>query len=128
MRKRKHFDRNILAGRGQEWSAVATEFDGIYYHWLVASEMSEKDFLSMIDRDEMYLTFFKDDEMALTIFHHQYGEIGIPLVWQWESGISFESYQTDTALLLLYIAGKEVRQETKDKIERFVKTELLNRN
>lgn len=127
MRKKKFVDRNILAGKGQEWSAVAAEFDGIFYHWLVASQLSEKDFLCAIERDEMYLTFFADDKMALTIFHHKYGEIGMPLVWQWESGISFESYMTDTALLLLYIAGKCQRQETKDKIERFVKTELLKR-
>ena len=127
MRKRKSFNRNVLMGHGKEWSSVAAEFDGYFYHWLVASQLSERDFLFTVEQDEVYLSFFKDDKKALTIFHHAHGEIGIPFVWQWESGISFEAYQTDTALLLMYIAGKCQRQETKDKIERFVKTELLKR-
>lgn len=127
MRKKKKFQKNVLIGQGKEWSEVASEFDGIYYSWLVASQLSEKNFLEAIERDEMYLTFFADDKMALTIFHHTHGEIGMPFVWQWESGIAFESYQTDTALLLFYIAGKCNRQETRDKIENFVKTELMGR-
>ena len=98
MRMNKRFQKNILAGQGKEWSDIASEFDGIYYSWLVASELSEEVFLELIERDEMYLTFFADDKMALTIFHHAHGEIGMPFVWQWENGINFESYQTDTAL------------------------------
>lgn len=122
--RKKITDRNILAGKGQEWSKVAKEFDGIFQSWLLASELTENQFLSEVQKEEMYLTFFKDEDMALTIFHTEHREIGMPFVWQNGMGIAFESYKIETALLLFYIVGKCERQETKDKIEQFIRKEL----
>lgn len=125
IKKRGKANINILADKGSEWSDIAREFEEIFYNWLDASELNEEDFVSAICKDDMYLTYFEDEKMALTIFHHSCGEIGIPLVWQIENGIPLEAYKTDTALLLLFIAGKCKAQETKDRIEGFVKKELM---
>lgn len=116
---------NILADNGNEWSDVAREIESIYFNWLDASELDENEFISSICEEDMYLTYFEDERMALTIFHHSCGEIGMPMVWQVENEIPLDSYKTDTALLLLYIAGKCNNKLVTDKIESFVKTELL---
>lgn len=116
---------NILADSGIEWSDVAREIEALYNNWLGASDLEEFEFISSVCADDMYLTYFEDARMALTIFHHSCGEIGMPLVWQVESGILLDSYKTDTALLLLYIAGKCNSKLVAEKIEHFVKTELL---
>lgn len=120
IKKRGKANINILADKGNEWSDIAREFEEIFYNWLDASELEEEDFVSAICKDDMYLTYFEDERMALTIFHHSCGEIGMPLVWQIENGIPLEAYKTDTALLLLFIAGKCQKKEVENKIRAFI--------
>lgn len=114
--------------KGRDCSAVARGVEQNYMDWLQASEISEADFLSRVDQDSFSLYFFRDEDMAFAALHEESGEIAKPLIWQKESGIDFESYKVDAALVLFFVLNKCQSPGSKEKIKSFVKTELFENN
>ena len=117
-------NKKILVNEGKEYSEISREVEANYSAWLCASEISEADFLERINSSDMYLTYFADKNMALTIFHHATGEIAMPLTWQSQSNIALEEYKTDAALLLMRVASKCSNKESEKKIKEFIRKEL----
>lgn len=116
---------SVMEGMGREYSAVALEIEQTFHKWINASDVSELDFFKLIDREDICLTFQANDEMALAALLNSKGEIAMPLIWQEGNGISFKSYKTDTALLLLFVAGKCNNPKSQKKIELFVKEKIF---
>lgn len=116
--------REVMTGKGKAYSEVAREIEASFHNWLLASGINESDFISAVDGDDLYLTFWADNEVAITVLHKIDGEIAMPLIWQKGNGIRFESYKVDTALLLLYVAAKCGNIKSKEKIRDFAKEHL----
>lgn len=114
----------VWTGQGKEFSKVSRETETYFRNWLQVSGITENEVISAIDREDFDITFRTDKEMALTVLHTANGEIGMPFIWQKESGIKFESYKLDAALLLLFIAEKNISLKSKVKIKSFVRRNL----
>ena len=120
-------NKKVLMGKGKEYSEVSKEVETNFSNWLAASNISEQELLSLIDRNDFHLTFWSDENAAITVLHKHDGEVGMPLIWQKDSGIDYESYRTDVGLLLMLIESKCKNESSKQKIKKFVRDDLLNK-
>ena len=114
----------ILSGKGDSYSEVAKETEQNCAYWLIASGITEQQLIEKVDGNDFHLTFWADANEAIAVLHHSTGEIARPLLWRKESGIDFNGYKVDLALLLLYISGKCTNAESKQKIRTFLKEDL----
>lgn len=119
--------KNVLTGAGKEYSKVSKEVENNFRNWLFASNISEQDFMALVDRKDFHLTFWTDGDVALTVFHRHDGEIAVPLIWQKESGGDLEVYKTDAALLLMLVESKCSNEESKKKIKEFIRGNLVDK-
>lgn len=115
----------LLQSKGRKYSKVANEIEQNYKNWLDASLRSETYFLNHCNSNKFELLFSFDGSSASISLEDGDWEFVMPLIWEKKSGIDFENFKTDAALLLMYVANKCSNKDSVQKIESFVKSYLL---
>lgn len=109
----------ILSGSGKEWSEESTAIMDAFAQWLSMSGLKEAECLSRIEGNTFEIYYQRKDDKAAIALIDEAGGIGVPFPWWNESGIPFEHYITDAALLLLHIGSLCNNETTLKKINDF---------
>ena len=117
-------EHKIVMGKGKEYSKVSREVERNFRSWLVASSVSEDEFLKAVEVDDFMLNLYSNGDRTHIVFHNANGYIAAPLMWRKESGIAYEEFKTDAGLLLFAVVGKCKKEESKQKIRKFIRDEL----
>ena len=95
--------------RKTELEHVLNEIKGFYSKWLIASGMSEEDFLSFraCNHFRVLLQDRKDGFMVQLSYENECLPIGLPFFIGFENTVSEkEQYFQNTPLILIYLAGR----------------------
>lgn len=115
----------IISGKGNEWSKVAREIEGVFYQWLEYSGLSETAFQVRISQKPYRLeekVFANADRE--TILYAGFRPVGEPMIWQANGKISLEDYHCNLILLLFFMAGKCPNKDFENEVCRFGNTLL----
>ena len=114
----------LLFGTGEAYSRVAKEVEKNFRYWMIAANIEREKFLKEIQSEDMEIVFSETEEVVQVAFSSCHRTIGIPLVWEKDGDIDFESFKMDTALLLLFIAASSESSVVEDKVRCFIKNHL----
>lgn len=114
----------LLFGKGKQYSNVAKESEHNFRKWLLRSQLTEQRFFEEVEKEDTYLSIHSNMEEATISVCNDAGIIGLPFVWEKDSGIDYNSFLVDTALLLCFIAGLTKNKKNEKKITDFVKEKI----
>lgn len=114
----------LLFGTGEAYSRVANEVEMNFCQWMFVADMEREKFLEAIQADDMKIVFSETEEGVQIAFSVCSGTIGIPLIWEKDGEVDFETFKMDTALLFLFIAASSGSSLVEDKIRCFIKKHL----
>ena len=116
----------ILKDNGSEFSEVANEVERTYLAWLSAAQWQEEALLSEINSDSFELQYDQTSRSIEVTLQNDNGVICTPLCWvNRVSSLSKHEFKLDCALVLLYIAAKEIAPASVQKIKGFIRSFLM---
>lgn len=89
----------LLFGKGKQYSNVAKESEHNFRKWLLCSQLTEQGFFEEVAKEDTYFAIHSNTEEATISVCNDAGIIGLPFVWEKDSGIDYNSFLVDTALL-----------------------------
>lgn len=114
----------LLFGKGKRYSNVAKESEHNFRKWLLCSQLTEQRFFEEVAKEDTYFAIHSNTEEATISVCNDAGIIGLPFVWEKDSGIDYNSFLVDTALLFCFIAGLTKDKKIEKKITDFVKEKI----
>ncbi len=114
----------LLFGKGKHYSNVAKESEHNFRKWLLCSQLTEQSFFEEVAKEDTYFAIHSNTEEATISVCNDTGIIGLPFVWEKDSGIDYNSFLVDTALLFCFIAGRAEDKKIEKKITDFVKEKI----
>ena len=114
----------LLFGKGKQYSNVAEESEHNFRKWLLCSQLTEQRFFEEVAKEDTYFAIHSNTEEATISVCNDAGIIGLPFVWEKDSGIDYNSFLVDTALLFCFIAGLTKDKKIEKKITDFVKEKI----
>ena len=114
----------LLFGKGKQYSNVAKEREHNFRKWLLCSQLTEQSFFEEVAKEDTYFAIHSNTEEATISVCNDAGIIGLPFVWEKDSGIDYNSFLVDTALLFCFIAGRAEDKKIEKKITDFVKEKI----
>lgn len=115
---------NLLFGKGKQYSNVAKESEHNFRKWLLCSQLTEQSFFEKVAKEDTYFAIHSNTEEATISVCNDTGIVGLPFVWEKDSGIDYNSFLIDTALLFCFIAGRTEDKQIEKKITDFVKEKI----
>ena len=115
---------NFLMGKGKEFSEVARESESQLQSWLGDSNVTEQEFLEVLNTGVFQLTLNKEKNKATIYIHTGANLIAQPLVWLKENGILYSQFKVDAGILLMLVSSKCSNKQAKEKIKKFVRDNL----
>lgn len=113
----------IISGKGDEWSKVAREIEGVFYQWLEYSGLDEMTFQTRISQNPYRIEErVMDNADRETTVYAGFRPVGEPLIWQADGGVSLEDYHCNLILLLFFMAGKCSNKALETEVRRFGNT------
>lgn len=114
----------LLFGKGKQYSNVAKESEYNFRKWLLCSQLTEQSFFEEVAKEDTYFAIHSNTEEATISVCNDTGIVGLPFVWEKDSGIDYNSFLVDTALLFCCIAGRAEDKKIEKKITDFVKEKI----
>lgn len=114
----------LLFGKGKQYSNVAKESEHNFRKWLLCSQLTEQSFFEKVAKEDTYFAIHSNTEEATISVCNDMGIVGLPFVWEKDSGIDYNSFLIDTALLFCFIAGRTEDKQIEKKITDFVKEKI----
>ncbi|GEM_PF-4960265 len=118
----------VLTGKGEDWNEVKNEVEEIYDAWIISCvefNQTEADILARINSEKFDIAKEKyPDRGVVYFFCDENGVIGNPFILQDSKEESSEDV-LNIFLLLMFISSK-VSENSKKKIQDFVKAEYIN--
>lgn len=86
--------------------------------------LRSKVFFEEVAKEDTYFAIHSNTEEATISVCNDTGIVGLPFVWEKDSGIDYNSFLVDTALLFCFIAGRAEDKKIEKKITDFVKEKI----
>lgn len=78
----------LLFGKGKQYSNVAKESEHNFRKWLLCSQLTEQSFFEEVAKEDTYFAIHSNTEEATISVCNDTGIVGLPFVWEKDSGIS----------------------------------------